>query len=119
MARKIKFRCWNKELKEIWVGGYVQFDTGNILFDDEDGNTFEYTGDEFPLMQYTGLNDKNGEEIYEGDFLKHDLWGISEIIWEHGMFRGKGNDHDITLADHQLKRSRVIGNIYENPELLK
>lgn len=39
----------------MWIGGYVQFDTGNIWFDNEDGDMFEYTQAEFPLMQYTGL----------------------------------------------------------------
>ncbi len=73
----------------------------------------------FVIMQYTGLKDKDSKDIYEGDILRHNLWGISQIIWGHGMFRGISSNHDVTLADHQLQRSRVIGNIYENPELLK
>ncbi len=75
----------------------------------------------FIKMQFTGLLDKNGKEIWEGDLLKHDLWGIDEVIWdkEGACFRGKSEENDITLAHHQLQRSKVIGNVYENPELLK
>ena len=80
-------------------------------------------GGNFVLMQYTGLKDKNGKEIYEGDILKHDLWGLTEIIWEHGMFRGTNGKEwnemiDVTLADHQLKRCKIVGNKYENPSLV-
>ena len=70
----------------------------------------------------------NGKEIYEGDLIKHDLWGITEIVWEHGMFRGSNYENsknkkwneliDVTLADHQLQRCRIIGNVFENKNLL-
>ena len=70
-------------------------------------------------LEYTGLKDKKRKEIYEGDVLRHNTWGDTIVVWEEGMFRGQNNDHDITLADHQLKRSHIVGNIYENPNLLK
>ena len=122
MSREIKFRAWIKERNEFLFtddghgfvfemspigGNFISYNSGKTL----SGNSI--------WEQYTGLKDKNGVEIYEGDVLKHDLWGNSAIVWEHGMFRGIGAEHDVTLADHQLNRSRIIGNIHENPELLK
>lgn len=82
----------------------------------------------YSLMQYTGLKDKNGVEIYEGDIIKHNLWKIPvKVFWEYGGFMaqsvtgelGKKSYTDGTLYDMQLPKCRVIGNIYENPELLK
>ena len=117
--RQIRFRAWDVGYKH-WINRFSL---------DSDGSTLLYAdiGYRVPkeaiLVQFTGLLDKNGKEIYEGDILKHDLWGKTEVIWdnESACFRGKNNEkkHDITLAHHQLNRSRIIGNIYENLELLR
>jgi hypothetical protein len=79
----------------------------------------------FEVMQYTGLKDKNGKEIYEGDVIKlypSDKSGV-QILWdEHTAGFGFGNQ---TMADHLNFRKlaainyEVIGNIYENPELME
>lgn len=97
------------------------------------------------LMQYTGLKDKNGNEIYEGDIVKYtrvnwycpehpqhntDLITICEIFWsdserafrERGKFdSGGGWEGYLTFADPRADENiiEVIGNIYENPELLE
>ncbi len=85
--------------------------------------------DKFILMQYTGLRDKNGTEIYEGDILapmKNDCEPVYDGVWyvvfQEGAFFGKTpNDEVITWLPYWLPDSEieVIGNIYSNPELLK
>ena len=116
MNREIKFKAWDIQAKQIRSWDYLK---ETVTFGGPIAQLFERPNLIIPL-QYTGLKDKNGKEIYEGDLLKHDLWGLSEIIWEHGMFRGigQGHDHDVTLSDHQLQRSKIVGNIYKNSDLL-
>ena len=124
----ICFRVWDKEKK------IMRYQVGLLIEVEDDSrwcSTYVAIGEANPnenatllneskveVMGYTGLHDKNGTRIFKSDILKHEIWGNSEIIWEHGMFRGVGSEHDITLADHQLQRSRVIGNRYQNPNLL-
>jgi hypothetical protein len=65
-------------------------------------------------MQFTGLHDKNGKEIYEGDIVKSGNFTDSVIYWRCGF--GTGEGQDFTPLDQNV--IEVIGNIYENPELL-
>ena len=127
MNRKIKFRVWDAQLK-TWVNN-IGMKQNNVLTN----------GDEkrFHVMQYIGLKDKNGNEIYEGDILCNDEYQTWEwrgvVKFSHGVFGAEwlsnmksqsmvgswGQKHNLRkLDDDIVERQIVIGNIYENPELL-
>jgi uncharacterized phage protein (TIGR01671 family) len=73
----------------------------------------------FKIMQYTGLKDKNGKEIYEGDVLKYPGYKNLEIWFEDGAFLvGKRNESDQHVFQSKTDHMEIIGNIYENPELV-
>ena len=125
--RTIKFRAWDKKDK-VWIQEFHLTSYGKLLVWEDENESYSKPMFDIILQQFTGLLDKNGKEIYEGDLIKHDLWGITEIVWEHGMFRGSNYENsknkkwneliDVTLADHQLQRCRIIGNVFENKNLL-
>lgn len=77
----------------------------------------------FDVCQFTGLKDMNGKEIYEGDILDYGCYGKFEVVWHNGAFKirklGFKNGNLSYLADCYLDELEVIGNIYENPELIK
>lgn len=147
MEREIKFRCWDakgtfvtdegllpegKGHMKCNVGvsvsvsrltGKKQWHTGidGLHVPDDDPN--------LPIMQFTGLKDKNGKEIYEGDIVKNMTHGKGvanyEIKWGNVGFYGVSKDGDkygpYTLnlfINDKYPVLEVIGNIYENPELL-
>lgn len=123
--REIKFRAWDRVNKRMG-----QFDSG-FGWDDEyflwylQGSDISDVpcGDNIELMQYTGLLDKNGKEIYEGDIMTSEdkkeklrvwvVWNNSRGCWELDDNRNNG-EYSLTY-----KNWYVIGNLYENPELLK
>ena len=121
--RTIKFR--GQRFDKEFVYGYVQYfkDTDEYAIDD-------YAVNEDSISQFTGLHDKNGTEIYEGDILAHDYGGYSLIVYREecmafcridakdvGNINGYYNLHEEAWRSC-LQRAKVIGNQYENPELL-
>lgn len=108
--RVIKFRAWDKEEKS-WV-------PSGIMLELVIGKDLSQENDRFELMQYIGVNDKNGKEIYEGDVLEvDDYWRTLNVVveLEEGVFFPFG-DPDQSPRPEQVE---IIGNIYENPELLR
>ncbi len=139
MTRKIKFRAWDSKNKK-WVSQVPSSDRLECLLDnpdagishhdiDEESGIFFYPhnplGDDFNgrviYQQYTGLNDKNGLEIYEGDVIKQSDFRCGPVEWisekDGWDFSGWKMRHS-TWGDG-IEGSEVIGNIFENPELLE
>jgi uncharacterized phage protein (TIGR01671 family) len=126
--REIKFRAWDGE--RMWTLDQMFVGVGQIGFSDEhyvDLNADDHETVE--LMQYTGLKDKNGVEIYEGDIIRvndeykygNDVDALKVYYNESGGFSPFVDlfDYDgMTFLDC-YSDYEVIGNIYENPELAK
>lgn len=109
--REIKFRAWNSKKPEMLLLGDLTDANWDIRF------IFKH----YKIMQYTGITDKNGFEIYEGDIIKRTspTQGSSKytvVTWRSG---GTGIGFNLRASDgNQSKSFIVIGNIYENPDLL-
>jgi len=126
--REIKFRAWDKTDKimvQVMEMCFHQWWLQVSLDDSEEnykgyGERHSFSNqetDRFVLMQYTGLKDKNGKEIYEGDFL--DCGGFNRVVEFHpSCFFGVYGDDWVELYSHNYMDSEVVGNIHENPELL-
>ena len=128
--REIKFRAYHKAAKIMMLVNRIDWSTTGDKVDDaiwsiegidrvktengKDKTTF-LSQEDFILMQFTGLLDKNGKEIYEGDiYLPRD--GVKRIIeFKDGCFAEKNSFPTFRIE----LGGEVIGNIYENPELLK
>mgnify|MGYP002716132199 CR=1 FL=1 len=123
--KNFKFRAWDKDHK------YMENTDKNLVvcFSDEgvevtDHTTFSHSCtsmENFELMQSTGLKDKNGTEIYEGDIVKNIYDEIYVVKWFDADFHleEKYNGGFDYLELYSGDNKKVIGNIYENPELLE
>jgi hypothetical protein len=122
-----KYRAWHKTWKEMGKISWMLFhDDGKVdtvLFNGRDFD-FKLKIDKIELMQSTDLKDKNGKEIFEGDIVKMAKDFYSEpayyevIRHRGGAYRLESNQHGCELWLRHTN-CEVIGNIYENPELLE
>lgn len=117
--REIKFRAWEKSLKQMIPVRSIYFERRMI----NTGSAWRML-DEIQLMQYTGLNDTNGKEIYEGDIVSYYGKAMGIVQFENGRYEMKfiipKKKYTTGISGkYNLSAISVIGNIYENPELLE
>jgi len=130
--REIKFRAWKKPLdrEDMCLNEKEYKDVAKVIsINSENNNAYETTLDNLEIMQYTGLHDKNKKDIFEDDIIKEILpddeaytfivdWNkisASFVLKEIGVpdYYGRFND-DMESSDFE-----IIGNTFENPELLR
>ncbi|WWU65204.1 YopX family protein [Clostridium baratii] len=142
-----KFRAWDKIDEKLWNVVSIDFIKGEVtLLNEYTKESYIREMDEVELMRYTGLKDKNGKEIYEGDILERKFSGLGNelgdrtfVSWDRYRFvqnwvmkfkRNLKNSADLGKwfksqkqfkldLDAHLNDFEVVGNIYENSELLK
>lgn len=143
----LKFRAWDKKLKLLRDVSYIDFESKFLMyfFDKNTGLCANF--EDVEIMQSTGLFDKNGKEIFEGDILEfpevyvfsdfeEGLTGVDGInvasvvkkgncitldnfTGENGATERELENYECTFDDLDFKNFEIIGNIYENKELLK
>ena len=139
--KNLKFRAWDKK-NNVWIkpqfGGTILVGEDNMIAicHNKPNNNGGYTAQQpvlmtwgeaenIGIMQFTGLKDKNGKEIYEGDIIKCTIYQREQVIcadelvevkFENGCFYPFGYS---TGWRSSVENIEVIGNIFSNPELLK
>lgn len=121
MSKEIKFRAWDGE--DMYIPEIQENEQGENI------NDWFTSFRNVTLMQYTGLKDKNGKEIYEGDVVEYlergmkNCVGIGQVTWNkdgwnvEGFYDGSQDEPGRAFSENaQLE---IIGNVWENPELIE
>ena len=141
--REIKFRAWDEKEKVMYLlfkkGFLQQADDLTLVFDDRDSSYiddyFKFTDQNgFDIMQFIGLEDKNGKEIFEGDLVRYkdEVWHIRyEPYWSSGWILDGGYTKSGEVKFLPMQQTirwgkdalgwvdvEVMGNVFENPDLL-
>ena len=125
MGRKAKFRAWDK-VRKLWFIPFIGGSSGKVYLD---RNFQEFLPEtDYELVQYTGLTDKNSKEICEGDIVKNGdapqylvvFYQAPSFVMKWKIKRGYSKHwSQFILSPEQNQFQEIIGNIYENPELIK
>lgn len=129
MKREIRFRAYSSHNHKMYPVSNIEWDIdGHIWVTADDGkNGIELIDEEAHLMPYTGLQDKNGREIYENDVLQctsytygnGETGKTSLLVKYHEMSAGFIAGPYMLGKLMDIRKCEVIGNIFENPELLE
>ena len=125
----LRFRAWDKEFKEMVQVDALVFDEQIIKATYKNGNVVKEDIKNYVLMQSTGLRDKNGKEIFEGDIIAIEVEDVETpinakvfqnrkigILMFH-VFEDNEDVPMVELLEDDSVAFAIIGNIYENPEL--
>jgi len=128
-SRIIKFRAWSKELNQMFYGDSgFEFDGDGCVYLNVIQTTFGAGESDPIIMQYTGLKDPDGKEIYEDDILgvagPEEINSKYVVVFHEGCFckqstSEEGEIYKTLFDDFDKQWLEVVGNIHENPELLE
>ena len=137
MKEKMKFRCYNPTTKRMYDVNYINFFENSLSYVDENNEIIVELLENVELMKFTNLKDKNGIEICEGDILEFpDLDKQSNEILNKGIVVREDNINALSLGNLKyedtdftnnyinyiniiFEESKILGNIYQNPQLLE
>ena len=124
-----KFRALDRLTGKMFPVGIIDYSIQSVYIEEPNGMYCERDFDDIELMQFTGLKDINGKEVYEGDIIKDSEDFIAQVVYDK-EYAGFGLNYQpfdlvdgLSVTFEELKNEyrnafEVIGNKYENPELL-